>query len=338
MSAISVVMSTCNTPEDYLREAIESILNQTFSDFELIIIDDGSTGNDCDIVRSYDDSRIVLLPNGENRGLPFSLNRGISAARGKYIARMDSDDVALPRRLEEQFKYMEAHPDTAMTGTLAWRFGDQQGLAGSIVPDADMACLQLFKCRIVHPSVMLRRSFLEEHGLRYNEEFRRSQDYELWSRVQEHGKIEIIPQILMKYRFHARQASTAFVHEQRMFGCRIYQRLMRSVGIDLTEQEYDLHYCLVNAKPAEDVQALIRWAEKLREANARCGRFAPRAFNAELDYRLFLNLARNLVEKKYSWRGDVLCQLLKPGRAWRFIRQECRYRAYAAAARRTAEG
>ena len=114
---ISVVMSNYNTPINYLKESIDSVLNQTYSNFEFIIIDDGSTDDSLKFIKSYDDPRIKLIVNEENIGLTKSLNKGLKAAQGEFIARMDSDDICYPERFEKQIEYMRKHPDTTVCGT-----------------------------------------------------------------------------------------------------------------------------------------------------------------------------------------------------------------------------
>jgi glycosyltransferase involved in cell wall biosynthesis len=118
MPRISVVMSVYNG-EKYLRQAIESILQQTYTDFEFIIIDDGSTDSSREIIQSYDDKRIRLVINEQNIGLTKSLNKGIRLAKGEFIARMDADDISLPQRFEKQVAYLDSHPEVGVLGTYA---------------------------------------------------------------------------------------------------------------------------------------------------------------------------------------------------------------------------
>ena len=124
---VSVIMSNYNTPESYLREAIESVLNQTYADFELIIIDDCSTDNSLEIIREYKDERIVVLENKENMGITKSLNRGLSVARGEFVARMDADDICFPKRFEKQVQFLKENPGYIVCGAGAELIGDWQG-------------------------------------------------------------------------------------------------------------------------------------------------------------------------------------------------------------------
>ena len=121
---ISVIMCLYNTKEKYLREAIESVLNQTYSGFEFIIIDDGSTNDSISVIESYQDKRIILVRK-EHSGIPKSLNIGLDLAHGEYVARMDSDDVCLPDRFEKQIYYLREHPNCIVCGTYAEFIGDK---------------------------------------------------------------------------------------------------------------------------------------------------------------------------------------------------------------------
>lgn len=181
---VTVLMSVYNG-EKYLREAIESILNQTFKDFEFLIINDGSTDSSRDIVLSYNDRKIRLIDNEKNIGLTKSLNRGLNLARGEYIVRMDADDVSLPERLEKQVNYLEIHPEVGVLGTWV-KCIDEYGkptreLHPPTEPDLIKWSLPFNNC-LTHSSVMMRRAVLERVG-GYNPEMVVAQDYDLWVRV-----------------------------------------------------------------------------------------------------------------------------------------------------------
>lgn len=203
---ISVLMPVYNA-ESYLREAIDSILAQTFDDFELIIIDDGSTDQSVLIVNSYDDRRVKLFTKVANEGIVETLNKGISLCSGEYIARMDADDVSLPRRLELQQQYLDMHPDVAMVAVKA-AFINHLGVeSGSWPQDRSTTSYEQIRrllpktnC-IVHPSVMIRGTIARTY--RYSKNQRTTEDYDLWLRLAaDNHKIEKIDEILIKYRVH----------------------------------------------------------------------------------------------------------------------------------------
>ncbi len=199
---ISVVLPVHNCP-DYISEAIKSILNQTFENFEFIIIDDGSTDNTTEIARTFADSRIRFFQQ-ENQGLAATLNRGIELAKGKYIARQDQDDISLPERFSRQAAYLDAHPNCGLVGTWAeiWE-GEKKSERAHRHP-SDNVTLQyelLFNNPFVHSSVMLRKSALEQvGGYSTDSERQPPEDYELWSRIARCYQVANIPEILMIYR------------------------------------------------------------------------------------------------------------------------------------------
>ncbi len=200
-SKISVVMSVFNG-EKYLGEAVDSILNQTFKDFEFIVINDGSTDGTREILESYNDSRIVLI-HQENIGLTKSLNKGIALAKGEYIARQDADDISMPERLEKQIEFLENHKNIVLLGT-AIKCIDINGVHLKTVKyphdyTSIRKAINRFNC-FYHGSVIFKRHcFLELGG--YREFFIKSQDYDLWLRFVEKFEAANLSLPLYKYRF-----------------------------------------------------------------------------------------------------------------------------------------
>jgi glycosyltransferase involved in cell wall biosynthesis len=199
---ITVVLPIYNGTK-YLKEAVQSILDQTYADFELIMIDDGSTDHSADIVSTFIDPRIRLYPQ-ENKGLAVTLNRGIALAKGKYIARQDQDDVSLPDRLSKQVGFLEANPDYGMVGTWASILNESRPTGRTHKhPTNDLALKfdLLFNNPFVHSSVMIRKSVFEEVGGYCTDKNRQPpEDYELWSRIARKFKVANIPEILHVYR------------------------------------------------------------------------------------------------------------------------------------------
>ncbi len=203
---ISVVMSTFNR-EQVLPIAIESILNQTFKDFEFIIIDDGSTDNTWKVIQSYarKDKRIVPLKNEKNKGLIYSLNRGLDQARGKYIARMDDDDKSVLYRFERQVWAMEENPDIVVLG--AKITPSQDPLTKPTTPPLltspdEIALNTYFTSGVKHPTVMMRRDFLNKHHLRYDPKYLYAEDSGLWKDIlNKGGKISSLNETLVYFRY-----------------------------------------------------------------------------------------------------------------------------------------
>ena len=188
--------------EKYLREAIESILNQTFTDFEFIIVNDGSTDDSLEIIQSYNDERIKIINNEKNIGLTKSLNKALKAARGEYIARQDADDISLPNRFEEQVKYFEEHPETALLGTNNYFIDEKGKIVGKRIVLAKPGIKDLFEeNHFNHGSTMFKKEVIDKLG-GYNELIKYSQDYELWLRIAEYYEVRNLIQILYKLRSH----------------------------------------------------------------------------------------------------------------------------------------
>ncbi|WP_165955812.1 glycosyltransferase family 2 protein [Campylobacter volucris] len=199
---ISVIMP-CYNRENYIISAIESILNQTYSNFEFIIIDDCSTDNTFEIVKHYAnlDKRIIPFRNDINRCYVYSLNFGLNIAKGKYIARMDDDDISLPSRFEKQVKYLEENEDIVVLGTYI-EFLSKNNVFLNKESDPDILSILLnFYCVLAHPSVMIRKSFLDKHQILYDKKYQFAEDYNMWSNILKlGGKIANYPEVLLRYR------------------------------------------------------------------------------------------------------------------------------------------
>src|SRR5574344_112643 len=205
MSKISVIMPVYNTEEIFLREAIESILNQTYTDFEFIILDDNSEINIRKIILSYSDKRIKYFKNDKNFGLSKTLNRAFDLATGEFIARMDSDDISLPLRFEEQIYFLENHKEISILGTWFETF-PQKDVIKNLENPRFLDFLNA--CQLGHPTVMYRKNDFDKYKLRYNEDYTTAEDYELWSRAVRVLNIANLQKVLLKYRIHKNNFST----------------------------------------------------------------------------------------------------------------------------------
>jgi len=218
---VTVLMSVFNG-EEFLREAIASVLIQTFADFEFIIIDDASTDGTWETLSEYAsrDQRIVLIQNPKNIGLPRSLNKGLSLARGKYIARQDADDVSLPERLERQVDFLDEHPEVILVSSHYQIIGPEGSFLGhsqqAIDPDLVSWYMLFYNYVAGHSVVMFRRAPVMDLG-GYRETTLHAQDYDLWLGLSKVGEIAILPELLMKYRRHDAQITVAAREEQEAF-------------------------------------------------------------------------------------------------------------------------
>jgi len=229
---VSVLMSVYNG-ERYLREAVESILDQTFSDFEFIIVDDCSTDSTPEILKEYaeQDKRIRLMRSTRRLGLTRSLNRGIQATCGRYLARQDADDISLPGRLALQVSFLEEHPEVGVLGTWVANI-DERGQPTSIWQPPTSPTLvrwtMLFSNPLAHPSVMMRRS-LVEGGMAYRPEILYGQDYDLWARLSVKTQLANLPEFLCLRRVHERMLTTQRYRQQRKTGRVVKQRIFSNL-------------------------------------------------------------------------------------------------------------
>lgn len=229
---ITVIMPVYNG-ERYLREAIESILTQTFTDFEFIIIDDGSIDRTWSFLSEYaiKDHRIVLIQNHENIGLTKSLNKGLQTAGGAYIARQDADDISAPERLEKQAEYLDANPETGLVGT-AYHLIDESGNYVSTnhpeLNDTAIRWRMLFRNAFIHTSVMIRRRVLTEKALFYSEDLPCSQDMDLWVQLMKYTHVANLKEPLVSLRRHDNSISTIQFEAQERIATEIsYKQLLR---------------------------------------------------------------------------------------------------------------
>lgn len=244
MPEISVIMPVHNG-EKYLREAIKSVLTQTFSDFELIIIDDGSTDFTADIIKSIDDNRIVYLKNNQNIGISDTLNKGILESKGKYIARMDADDISLPTRFEKQIDFLKANPEVSVLGCAVEIFGEGlKSYVRTFSESSDKIKVDmLFSTPFAHPSLMFRRDVFNQDL--YDGNFNGLEDYELWIRLSKKHNMATLSETLFKYRIHLSQVTQNPTEKYISRLRQLKKQQMDSILSEYTQEEFDsfFEYC-----------------------------------------------------------------------------------------------
>jgi glycosyltransferase involved in cell wall biosynthesis len=195
--------------EPYLGAALDSILGQSWTDLEFVVVDDGSTDGSRATLERYagQDPRLRLLASDRNEGIVRALNRGLAACSGEYIARMDGDDIALPDRLARQVAYLRAHPEASVVGG-ALSYIDAAGRELGVIRRSDLGRSLLAVNPLFHPTVMLRRTHLQDQGLGYEERFRYAEDYYLWLLLSTRGQLAALDEVVLKYRLSA--AATRF--------------------------------------------------------------------------------------------------------------------------------
>jgi len=295
----------------YLRTAIDSILAQTFRDFEFIIVDDASTDDTPTILNSYEDSRIVLLRNTQNEGLAASLNRTIDTAHGTYIVRMDADDISTPDRLAVQIRYLNQHQDIVLVGSYARIIGSGVIMRQPTEP-GEIATSLLFRTSVIHPTAVFRRDFLNQYHLRYNPSFLQTQDYELFTRIARLGKIANIPRVLLHYRQHNQQTSSKKVVSQMESARIIMRREFKAFGMEITEEELDTAIAVKRYHLKEIPGALVlleAFLLKIDRTNQQTRRYDTKALRralGEVWLESVISLSRSGVEVREAFLRSTL--------------------------------
>jgi glycosyltransferase involved in cell wall biosynthesis len=299
---VTVFMPVYNG-EKYLKEAIESILVQTFPDFELLIIDDGSTDGSVTVVKSIHDSRIRFIQNERNMGLPYTRNKGFELAKGEYIAFIDCDDTSAPDRLEKQVNFMEEHPEVGICGSWVQDVTSEGRLiAGKVrqypAEDRKIRHMLLWSPPLWNPSLILRRRVIIDHNLFHNPMYIIGEDYDLWVRASKVTQLANIPEILHYYRRHDLQISTRKSVEAVWNVC----NLQLGVLFDLIKKYFPqeelgtLETDLANPKLlTKNILAVDRLIEKIKENNILTGEVSHKTLEAshrDLWYKFLSGLPR----------------------------------------------
>ncbi len=312
---VTVLMPVYNG-ESFLRATMESILEQTFTDFEFLIIDDGSTDSTVEIVRSFNDERIRLLRNPKRLKLSGALNRGLDDAQGEYIARMDGDDISLPFRLEKQVRLMDTSPEVGVCGAWVRRFGNERKEINRYPENAELIrSYALFDCPFAHPTVMLRKSFFDQHSLRYEGQYYPTEDYELWSRALDLFPGANIQEILLEYRVHDSSMTCSDWDDMDTKAAAIACTQLGLLSLHPSEEEVLIHRNIgrgesCRSKNIEELQQGEKWLGKLLNANREKKRYDEAAFEETLAliwFRFCFHAAPlGLKTLRCYWRSSLL--------------------------------
>jgi glycosyltransferase involved in cell wall biosynthesis len=245
---VSVLMPVYNS-ENFLNASINSILCQTFENFEFIIIDDASTDNSLKIIESYKDERIILVKKEINTGYTNSLNLALKIAKGKYIARMDSDDISVPKRFELQFKLMENNPELVICGS-AFQIINSNEVIKHPKTHNDILLKLLEGTTFAHPTVFIKKEVFDKYNLLYSPEYEPAEDYYLWTQLVKYGKAENIDDVLLLYRRHDNQVSSTKSDKQFKLANSIRKKYFVNYFNDLTGINYfnDIEYENIDLK------------------------------------------------------------------------------------------
>jgi glycosyltransferase involved in cell wall biosynthesis len=234
---ISVILPVYNA-EKYIEEAINSILEQTYQNFELIIINDGSSDNSVNVINQYEKNNKVKIVNQENHGLIFTLNKGIDLAKGQYIARMDADDIAHPERFEKQLSLFEANPNLGVCSASTENFGAETDITIRSADNDVLKATLLFWPPFAHPAAMIKRSVLLDNKIYYREEFKHCEDFDLWSQLAPYCQFSNVTDVMLKYRVHPEQVTNSFSDVVLDAHFRICQRNLLEQGVELEKRDF----------------------------------------------------------------------------------------------------
>lgn len=305
MPKVSILMPVYNA-EKYLIEAIDSILNQTFRDWELIIINDGSTDRSRELLSQIADNRVIIVDNETNLGLINTLNKGINLCKGEYIARMDADDISTPERIEKQVQFMDSHPHHIMCGTNALVIDNSGKVTGKIRNLTNNQLLQinfLFSNPFIHPSMMIRRDILKNNP--YDKQYKHIEDYELWCRIALLGEVANLEEDLLLYRWHDSNISVINAETQIRSKKEINKRQLERFGLTPDDSELYAHNITFNLYhlgtkqeiSVDKVNDVEEWFNKLSIQNKKLNIFPQTDFTAFLWSRW---LVLCLSQKRYN--------------------------------------
>lgn len=273
----------------YVGQAIGSILAQSFRDFEFLIINDGCTDNSEEVILSYSDPRIRYIKNEGNKGLIYTLNRGVAMAQGDYIARMDADDISQPLRLEKQLAEFKKDPELVICGSFIKTFGRSESYIDYMAAtNAQILSAIFIACPFAHPSVMLKKQALLKLGEVYRSDYKHAEDYDLWSRLVFTGHSKNIPEALLYYREHDQQVSTVFEDIKYRTVEKIQLNLLHGLGLAPTEEEkiFHLNFFKGISRQSPDYLAMgAAWLVRFRQAFAKMHPQYMHEFNRMLSTR-----------------------------------------------------
>ena len=294
-----------------MAEAIRSVLSQTYADFQLIVVDDGSTDRSRKIVERFTDPRLRLIRFDANQGVVAALNTGIAESDSEFVARMDADDVCLPRRFDRQVALLDSRPNVMMCGTWTRQFGDQTAVRRPPSDPRQVRARLFFGSAIGHPTIMTRRAFLDRHDLRYREEYPHVEDFDLFFRASALGDLANVPEVLLLNRAHGGEVTVVHQVEQARTENRLRVDQLRLLLPDVTVEEGVFHIAVLDG--AIEAAALPRaeqWLLRLNDANRMRGLYDSGAFRRELRW-LFRRLhvatgALGLRDIVSAWRSPLV--------------------------------
>lgn len=300
MAKVTVLMPTYNVAP-WVEDAIESVLKQTFNDFELLVVDDASSDDTLARVKNINDPRIRIASFSNNVGLAENLNRGMALINTELVARMDGDDIAEPYWLEHEVAFLDSHPDIGICSGGFERFGTVKSLVRFPEHHEDCLANMLFECSVIVPT--FRMSLYREHGLRYSTEAFPAEDYRFWAECLRVTKIYNLQETLFHYRMHPTQICTARREEQQKKVAATRRYMLEWLSPDFTEEEmqyYTGQFMAPKITSPQDYTERKSFSRKLVDNNRSVGHFDEAALLRRLDKHLTLTLYNTIVERYFN--------------------------------------
>jgi glycosyltransferase involved in cell wall biosynthesis len=298
MPKVSVILPVYNC-EQYILESVQSVLNQSFFDFELLIIDDCSTDNTLAIINEFKDSRIKLILKEKNTGYTDSLNYAISIAKGQYIARMDGDDICLPNRFEKQVAFLDENPKIILCGSAIQIIGTSTILRHPTIYE-DIKIKLCFGNSFYHPSVMGRIEVFQANP--YDKTYEPAEDYDLWTRIAFQGELANLEEVLLWYRVHENQVSTAKSEYQTTVGYASQYRMFKPLNLNYDESIYKIMHKTFKLQEQYitlDFENSLLFLDALLKAN-----YELQVYDKTLFYHKIQSIKLNFL-RVYFKRGDI---------------------------------
>jgi glycosyltransferase involved in cell wall biosynthesis len=315
-SLVSVLMPVYNS-EDYINEAVLSILNQTHSHLEFIIVDDGSTDRTVEKIQMLNDARIKLLRNKENLGLAASLNMAIRKASGEYLARMDADDVSHPRRIEEQVKKFSTTPEISLLGTGLRYFGKSKFKDYFPLDHESCKAKLLFNVCFGHPSLMIRAEVFADDSNLYNPQLKQySEDYDLYTRLIDKYRLGNLNALLLNHRTYERSIKGEAESKRKENSRAVRKRMLLAMGVPEARIDMHIHSLACDFTPLETSEEFYKigeWFQYLEAVNNETNYFNKISFNSQLTQQFFL----------IAYHNPGLGIRLAKMNTFRFFKQQC---------------
>lgn len=309
----------------FVKEAINSVLNQTYSDFELLVIDDCSIDNTVVVVRSIEDPRIRIVQNEKNVGLAENLNRGLALIETEYVARMDGDDIAEPFWLEHEVEVLDNNPEIGICSGGFQRFGTSTSLVRFPEQHEDCIANMLFECSVIVPT--FRMSLYRDHGLRYSSDAFPAEDYRFWSECLRVTKIYNLQETLFHYRMHPTQICTSRREEQQRKVAQVRLYMLDWLNPDFSEEErqyYTGQFMASQIVSKKDYLERKDFCKKMVLMNRKVGHFDEDALRRRLDKHLTLTLYSTIINR-YFHDGYTLPQYIRYLASGLALRTNCNY-------------